>query len=68
MNELQSASLTMRFLVQCEYYGSQRLAVSLVAQARSTGVPGLPTGKDWRAWNADEMRAAVKYLEKKRFR
>ena len=28
------------------------------------GVPGLPIGDDWPAWNAARMRAAVEYLEK----
>ena len=29
------------------------------------GVPGLPDD-DWTAWNADEMRAAVEHLQRKR--
>ena len=36
----------------CEFHGSQRLAVRLVAVARSTGVPGLLPGDDWTAWDA----------------
>ena len=63
MNELPSVALTRRFLVQCGNYGSERLAIHLVAAGRSTGVPGLPPGDDWTAWNADEVRAAVDYLE-----
>ena len=68
MNEPPSVALTQRFLVQCQYHGSQRLAVRLVAVGRSTGVPGLPPGDDWTAWNAEEMRAAVEYLEQMRIR
>ena len=68
VNELPSVALTQRFLAVWEYHGSQRLAVSLVAVGRSTGVPGLPRGDDWTAWNAEEMRAAVEYLEQMRIR
>ena len=68
MKELPSVPLTQRFLAQCQYHGSQRLAVRLVAVGRSTGVPGLPPGDDWTAWNAEEMRAAVEYLEQMRIR
>ena len=68
MNELPSVALTQRFLALCEHYGSQRLTVRLVAVGRSTGVPGLPPGDDWTAWNAEEMRAAVEYLEQMRIR
>ena len=41
MNELPSVALTRRFLALCEQYGSQRLAVQVVAVGRSTGVEGL---------------------------
>ena len=68
MNELPSVALTQRFLALCEYHGFQRLAVRLVAVGRSTGVPGLPRGDDWTAWNAEEMRAVVEYLEQMRIR
>ena len=68
MNELPSVALTQRFLALCQYYGSQRLAVRLVAVGRSTGVSGLPAGDDWTAWDAEEMRAAVEYLEQMRIR
>ena len=68
MNELPSVALTQRFLAVCEYHGSQRLAVSLVVVGRGAGVPGLPRGDDWTAWNAEEMRAAVEYLEQMRIR
>ena len=44
-----------------QYHGAQRLAVRLVAVGRGTGVPGLPPGDDWTAWDAEEMRAAVDY-------
>ncbi len=68
MNELPSVALTQRFLALCEHHGFQRLAVRLVAVGRSTGVPGLPRGDDWTAWNAEEMRAVVEYLEQMRIR
>lgn len=61
-----SVALTTRFLALCQEYGAERLAVSIVAAGRSTGIPGLPHNNDWTAWNADEMRAASKYLERKR--
>ena len=63
MNELPSVALTQRFLALCAHHGSQRLAVRLIAVGRSTGVSGLPGGDDWTAWDADELRAAVEYLE-----
>ena len=65
MNELPSVALTTRFLALCERYGSQRLAVQVVAAGRSSGVPALPHDDDWTAWNAREMRAAVEYLQRK---
>ena len=64
-NELPSVALTTRFLVLCRQYGSEQLAVSIVAAGRSTGVPGLPQSNDWTAWNASEMRAAVEHLQRK---
>ena len=66
MNGLPSVALTHRLLALCEDHGSQRLAVRLVAVGRATGVPGLPPGDDWTAWNAYEMRAVVEYLEQMR--
>ena len=63
MNPLPSVALTHRFLALCQEYGSKRLALSIVAAGRSTGASGLPDGDDWTAWDADEMRAAVDYLE-----
>ena len=57
--ELPSVALTRRFLALCQDYGSERLAVRIVAVGRSTGVPGLPESDDWTAWNAEQMRAAV---------
>ena len=68
MNDLPSVALTQRFLVLSEHYGSQRLAVNLVAVGRGAGVPGLPRGDDWTAWDAEEMRAVVEYLEQMRIR
>ena len=43
-----------------------RPAVRIVAAGRSTGVAGFPEDDDWTAWNADEMRAAVEHLQRKR--
>ena len=68
MNALPSVALTQRFLVLCQEQGSQRLAVGMVAVGRSTGVPGLPKSNDWTQWDAQEMRAAVDYLEQMRIR
>ena len=62
-DELPSVSITMRFLDLCDHYGSQRAIVGLVAAGRKVGVSGLPGHDDWPAWDADEMQAAVKYLE-----
>ena len=56
--ERPSVALTARFLALCQQYGSEQLAVSIVAAGRSAGVPGLPQSNDWTAWNAGEMRAA----------
>ena len=66
VNELPSVALTTKFLALCEQYGSERLAVRIVAAGRSAGVPGLPDNDDWTAWHADEMRAAVEHLQRKR--
>ncbi len=66
MNELPSVALTREFLAQCEHHGSQGLAVRMIALGRSSGVPGLPAGDDWTAWDASEMRAAVDYLQRVR--
>ena len=65
VNELPSVALTTKFLELCQQCGSEQLAVRIVAAGRSTGVPGLPQSKDWTAWNADEMRAAVEHLQHK---
>ena len=59
-NELRSIALTTRFLALCGQHGSEQLTVSIVAAGRSAGVPGLPQSNDWTAWNADEMRAAMR--------
>ena len=66
VNELPSVALTTKFLGLCAQYGSERLAVKIVVAGRSAGVPGLPEHDDWTAWNADEMRAAVEHLQRKR--
>ena len=68
VGELPSVALTQRFLALCEHHGSQRLAVRLVAVGRSVGVSGLPASNDWTGWDAEEMRAAVDYLEQMRVR
>ena len=65
MNELPSVALTEQFLRLCEQYGSQRLAVKIVAVGRDTGEAGLPPSDDWTSWDAHEMRAAVQYLRRK---
>ena len=65
MNELPSVALTTKFLELGQEYGSEQLAVRIVAAGRSTGVPGLPHSNDWTAWNADEMRTAVEHLRHK---
>ena len=66
VKELPSVALTQRFLALCEHHGSQHLVVKLVAFGRATGVPGLPESDDWTEWDADQMRAAVNYLQHKR--
>ena len=68
VGELPSVPLMRRFLALCQDYGSERLAVRVVAVGRSTGVSGLPESDDPTAWDADEMRAAVEYLERRRVR
>ena len=68
VKELPSVALTQRFLAQCKEQGSERLAVRLVAAGQSTGLPGLPASDEWMKWDADEMRAAVDYLERLRVR
>ena len=64
-NELPSVALMTNFLALCRQYGSEQLAVSIVAAGGSTGVPGLPLSNDSTTWNASEMRAAVEHLERK---
>ena len=64
--ELPSVAMTTRFLALCEHYGSEALAVHMVAAGRNTGVVNLPPSDDWTAWDAEQMRAAVDYLESKR--
>ena len=66
VNELPSVALTTKFLELCEQYGSERLTVKIVIAGRNAGVSGLPENDDWSAWNADEMRAAVEHLQRKR--
>ncbi len=64
-HELPSVALTTRFLSLCQRYGSEQLAVRIVAAGRSTGIPGLPPSNDWTTWNAYEMRAAIEHLKHK---
>ena len=66
MNELPSVALTKRFLALCQDYGSERLAVRVIASGRNAGAAGLPETDDWMAWNVEQMRAAAEYLERKR--
>ena len=66
MNALPSVALTRRFLVLCEQHGSQRLATRLVAIGANSGVPELPEDDDWTAWDCEQMRAAVDFLERMR--
>ena len=66
VNELPSVGVTRKFLDLCQQYGAERLAVRIVAAGRSAGVPGLPEDDDWTAWNVDEMRVAVKHLQRVR--
>ena len=68
MNEPPSVALTQRYLDLCEHHGSLRLAARLVAVGRNIGVPGLPAGDDWTAWDRREMRTVVEYLEQMRSR
>ncbi len=63
--ELPSVALTTKFRSLCQRYGSEQLAVRIVAAGRSTGIPGLPPSNDWTTWNANEMRAAVEHLQHK---
>ena len=49
-----------------EQYGSERLAAKIVSAGRRAGVSAVPETDDWTAWNADEMRAAVEHLQRKR--
>ena len=65
VGELPSVALTMRFLALCQQCGSEQLAVRIVAAGRSTGVSRLPQSNDWTAWNANEMRSALEYLQRK---
>ena len=68
VDELPSVALTRRFCPECEHHGSQRLAVRFVAIGRAAGMPGLPANDDWTAWDADQMRTVVDYLEQMRTR
>ena len=65
-HELPSVALTTRFLALWPGVRGRAAPVSIVAAGGSTGVPGLPHSDDWTAWDADQMRAAVDYLERKR--
>ena len=58
--------MTMKFLALCDLFGSQEAAVGTIAMGRQHGVAGLPEQDDWTAWNADELCAAVNYLQNTR--
>ena len=60
-NTLPSVAMTARFLALCDAYGSQQLAIHIVAAGRTSGVAGLPATNDWPEWDACEMRAAVEH-------
>ena len=64
VRELPSVALTLRFLPLCKGHGSRRVAVQLVILGHNSGEPGVPGVDDWTAWDADQMRAAVDYLER----
>ena len=68
MKEQPSVELTRRFLVECQHCGSEHLAVRLIAVGRNFGITALPKSDDWSTWDAEEMRAAVDYLEQMRVR
>ena len=61
MNELPSPALTRRFLVLCEQYGSERLAVQIVAVGRSTGVGARGAVSDWTSspWQEAPLHVAL---------
>ena len=46
VNELPSVALTTKFVKLSQQYGSEQLAVRIIAAGRSTGVPGLPQSND----------------------
>ena len=56
--------LTLAFLHWCDILGSQKAATDRVAIGREAGVLGLPAQGDWSEWEADEMSAAVVYLDR----
>ena len=56
VHPLPSVALTEQFLRLCAAYGSQRLAVRIVAVGRDTGMAGLPASDDWTTWDAHERR------------
>ena len=60
---LPSVETTMMFLALCDQYGSHKAAIAAVARGRRAGVCGLPERDAWPEWNAEEMRAAVEYLQ-----
>ena len=60
---LPSVDTTMMFLSLCDQYGSHEAAIAAVARGRRAGVCGLPERDAWPEWDAEEMRAAVEYLQ-----
>ena len=54
----------MRAFVQWWETLGQQAAVKRVAEAHTAGAPGLPAHNEWWRWDADEMAAAVAYLDR----
>lgn len=63
MNELPSVVDMQRYLLMCKRHGSESLALRLIAIGRKNGIGGLPENDDWRAWDAEQVRKAVDFLE-----
>ena len=54
----------MRAFVQWWETLGQQAAVKRVAEGHTAGAPGLPAHDEWWRWDADEMAAAVAFLER----
>ena len=67
VNERPSVTLTTKFLARCQDYGSERLAVQIVAAGRSAGAAGLPERETTgRTGTPTRCEAAVAQLPRKR--